>query len=215
MTPTRRAGANAVAQMAAAAAQQAVRSPSLCRIVITPRPAFRKQAYTTTPRRLAQIPSNTASSPASSTAATSASRPSGLAAENVDRVQHDLSPAADSTPIRNIAAEGLDDPLPAAGQTVVPLGEGSSQGIVDWTRSFHGLSSVPFTPEQSEILQEPLDAEDIEVKPDGIVYLPEIKYRRILNRAFRPGGWGLAPRGETIVTGKVVTREYGLVCDGR
>ncbi|TKA53933.1 Mitochondrial genome maintenance protein MGM101, partial [Friedmanniomyces simplex] len=42
-----------------------------------------------------------------------------------------------------------------------------------------------------------------------------IKYRRILNKAFRPGGWGLAPRGETIVTGKVVTREYGLVCAGR
>jgi len=60
-----------------------------------------------------------------------------------------------------------------------------------------------------------LDFDDIEIKPDGIVYLPEIKYRRILNKAFGPGGWGLAPRGETIVTGKVVTREYGLVCGGR
>jgi len=35
---------------------------------------------------------------------------------------------------------------------------------------------------------------DIEMKPDGMIYLPEIKYRRILNRAFGPGGWGLAPR---------------------
>lgn len=58
-------------------------------------------------------------------------------------------------------------------------------------------------------------ADDIEIKPDGIVYLPEIKYRRILNKAFGPGGWGLAPRGETIVTAKLVTREYGLVCGGR
>lgn len=47
------------------------------------------------------------------------------------------------------------------------------------------------------------------------MYLPEIKYRRILNRAFGPGGWGLAPRGESIVTGKLVTREYGLVVQGR
>jgi hypothetical protein len=30
---------------------------------------------------------------------------------------------------------------------------------------------------------------------DGVIYLPEIKYRRILNRAFGPGGWGLVPRG--------------------
>ena len=61
----------------------------------------------------------------------------------------------------------------------------------------------------------PIDLNDIEVKPDGIVYLPEIKYRRILNRAFGPGAWGLAPRGETIVTAKAVTREYALVVHGR
>jgi hypothetical protein len=103
-------------------------------------------------------------------------------------------------------SSGLSDPPP----TVV---EDGTQ--VDWTRSFHGLSSSPFTAEQAAILQEPLKFDDIEIKPDGIIYLPEIKYRRILNRAFGPGGWGLAPRGETIVTGKVVTREYGLVCGGR
>ena len=55
---------------------------------------------------------------------------------------------------------------------------------------------------------------------DGIIYLPEIKYRRVLNHAFGPGGWGLAPRGETIITekatgGGLVTREYALVCHGR
>ncbi|KAF1947876.1 Mgm101p-domain-containing protein [Clathrospora elynae] len=86
---------------------------------------------------------------------------------------------------------------------------------IDWTRSYHGLGSISFTPEQSETLLAPIAQEDVEVKPDGIVYLPEIKYRRILNRTFGPGGWGLAPRGESIVTGKLVTREYGLVVQGR
>ncbi|EXJ80800.1 hypothetical protein A1O3_07084 [Capronia epimyces CBS 606.96] len=86
---------------------------------------------------------------------------------------------------------------------------------VDWTRSFHGLSTEPFSKEAADILQAALDPEDIEIKPDGIVYLPEIKYRRILNRAFGPGGWGLAPRGETIVTDKSVTREYALLAHGR
>jgi hypothetical protein len=100
----------------------------------------------------------------------------------------------------------LSDPPPV-------LNEDERQ--VDWTRSYHGLSSAPFTPEQSDILQQELKPDDIEIKPDGIIYLPEIKYRRILNRAFGPGGWGLAPRGETIVTAKVVTREYGLVAGGR
>lgn len=64
------------------------------------------------------------------------------------------------------------------------------------------------------MLQEtPFD--DVEIKPDGIVYLPEIKYRRILNKAFGPGGWGLVPRGESLVTPKMVTREYALVAHGR
>lgn len=102
--------------------------------------------------------------------------------------------------------DGLVDPPPTLDE---------SERQVDWTRSYHGLSSTPFTAEQSAILQAELDPEDIEIKPDGILYLPEIKYRRILNKTFGPGGWGLAPRGETIVTSKLVTREYGLVCGGR
>lgn len=53
------------------------------------------------------------------------------------------------------------------------------------------------------------------MKPDGILYLPEIKYRRILNKAFGPGAWGLAPRSETSVGPRVVSREYALVCQGR
>ncbi|PSN66722.1 hypothetical protein BS50DRAFT_573542 [Corynespora cassiicola Philippines] len=86
---------------------------------------------------------------------------------------------------------------------------------IDWTRSYHGLGETAFTPEQADVLLTPLEHDDVEVKPDGILYLPEIKYRRILNKAFGPGGWGLAPRGESIVTGKLVTREYGLVVQGR
>ncbi|EME41923.1 hypothetical protein DOTSEDRAFT_74088 [Dothistroma septosporum NZE10] len=157
------------------------------------RAAQQSRAVSTTPRRWQQI--------AAAPTAPSASQ----AAANTARVANELSPSDESEPLRSLT-EGLDDPPPV-------LGEDERQ--VDWTRSFHGLSSAPFTKEQSDILQQPLAFNDIEIKPDGIVYLPEIKYRRILNKAFGPGGWGLAPRGETIVTGKIVTREYGLVAGGR
>lgn len=50
---------------------------------------------------------------------------------------------------------------------------------------------------------------------DGLIYLPEIKYRRILNKAFGPGGWGLAPRGEHTISPKNISREYALICNGR
>ena len=91
----------------------------------------------------------------------------------------------------------------------------SKDSKVDWTRSFDGLSQEAFSPEAAKILTAPINPDDIEIKTDGIIYLPEIKYRRILNQAFGPGGWGLAPRGETIVTSKAVTREYALVALGR
>jgi hypothetical protein len=60
-----------------------------------------------------------------------------------------------------------------------------------------------------------IDPRSLEIKPDGIIYLPEIKYRRILNEAFGPGGWGLAPRSDTAVGAKSVTREYALIVHGR
>jgi hypothetical protein len=129
----------------------------------------------------------------------------------------DPSPTAaplsnDDAPSNSPNLEVQDLTAGYADQNLV-LDEGSRQ--VDWTRSFHGLSAEPFSKETAEVLTQPIPEEDVEVKPDGIVYLPEIKYRRILNRAFGPGGWGLAPRGETIVTSRSVTREYALVVLGR
>ncbi|KAB5566280.1 mitochondrial genome maintenance MGM101-domain-containing protein [Coniochaeta sp. 2T2.1] len=106
----------------------------------------------------------------------------------------------------------------AAVQSTSPAlqnGNGDNPGAIDWSTSFHGLSTVAFDTEVAKILMAPLNKEDVEIKPDGIAYLPEIKYRRILNTAFGPGGWGLAPRGELVVGEKVVTREYALVVHGR
>lgn len=90
----------------------------------------------------------------------------------------------------------------------------ASNGI-DWTSSYHGLSTIAFNPDVAAMLMKPIPFEDVEIKPDGIIYLPEIKYRRILNQAFGPGGWGMAPRSELGVGDKVVTREYALLVHGR
>lgn len=85
----------------------------------------------------------------------------------------------------------------------------------NWATSFEGMSMQPFAKEVSQVLEAPINEDDVEIKPDGLLYLPEIKYRRILNKAFGPGGWGLAPRTETNVTDKIVSREWALICLGR
>lgn len=117
------------------------------------------------------------------------------------------APTPNRPTTENISKSGLSD-------KPIELDDTPDEKI-DWTRSFHGLSSEAFPKEAADILLAEMNPEEIEVKPDGIVYLPEIKYRRILNKAFGPGGWGLVPRSESIVTPKTVTREYALVCNGR
>ncbi len=86
------------------------------------------------------------------------------------------------------------------------LSENVKSDGVDWSTSFQGVGVAPFSPEASQILMADISQEDVEIKPDGIVYLPEIKYRRIPSRAFGPGGWGMVPRGDLVVEDRVVTR---------
>ncbi|CAB4016002.1 Mitochondrial genome maintenance mgm101 [Paramuricea clavata] len=86
---------------------------------------------------------------------------------------------------------------------------------------FRGASQEAFPEKISTILMAPINQDDIEIKPDGLLYLPEIKYRRILNQSFGPGGWALLPRGESLQfqnekdKSQLITREYALFCSGR
>ncbi|KAI6100126.1 mitochondrial genome maintenance MGM101 [Pisolithus sp. B1] len=135
-----------------------------------------------------------------------------------------LQGAADVPEIYELDPEGLPEAVASAPTAsfatpqsafVGELLPGSDHVATDWSRSYYGLSSQAFSKEIADVLLAPIDERDIEIKPDGLIYLPEIKYRRILNRAFGPGGWGLAPRTETNVGPRVVSREYALVCMGR
>ncbi|KAJ9165705.1 hypothetical protein NKR19_g130 [Coniochaeta hoffmannii] len=150
----------------------------------------------------------------------------GMSVEDVDTTLDPLPTIP--TPAPSSSSSGPSPTTPAgdsfvqAVQTTSPSysnGNGSASGggdgSIDWSSSFHGLSTTAFEPSVAAILMAPVATDDVEIKPDGIAYLPEIKYRRILNTAFGPGGWGLAPRGELVVGEKVVTREYALVVHGR
>ena len=77
------------------------------------------------------------------------------------------------------------------------------------------LSQSPFNENVAKILSEELEPQDVEIRPDGILYLPEIRYRNILMKAFGPGGWSLLPRGPHTVSGEFLSREYWLICHGK
>ena len=82
--------------------------------------------------------------------------------------------------------------------------------------SYEGIASGPFSRDVANVLLAPIDPVDVEIKPDGTLYLPEIKYRRRLNQAFGPGAWAMKPLGPaTVSDNKVLFRTYQMFCYGR
>ncbi|KAJ5542457.1 hypothetical protein N7535_004878 [Penicillium sp. DV-2018c] len=179
------------------------RAPSLRMGQLSNPMTRRAISYTTQNRNNQTAAKPTPSTPASKPAS-SASTPIPTGTPAASRVS---AATPDRATTENISKSGLSDkPLEL---------DNPAEEKIDWTKSYHGLSAAPFPKEAADILLAETDPDEVEIKPDGILYLPEIKYRRILNRAFGPGGWGLVPRSESIVTPKTVTREYALVCNGR
>eukprot|EP00158_Paraphelidium_tribonemae_P001809 Partr_v1_DN24836_c1_g1_i1_m29757 putative Mitochondrial genome maintenance protein mgm101 len=108
-----------------------------------------------------------------------------------------------------------DSHFQEVGQLSPSFLEDASDSTNCWSTTFRGIGSTAFPKESIDILLAPLEESDIEIKPDGLIYLPEIKYRRILNRAFGPGAWGMAPRGPHNIINKTLTREYALIVMNR
>ncbi|KAI1315296.1 hypothetical protein EDD11_001028 [Mortierella claussenii] len=194
-----------------AAKSASARVASTSKTVASNSPVYSKSDFSTT--RTSSSPSTITPSPVSAAAATpgSGTTPSfykdeGDDSSTVSKVGGESSQGANGGAVFSTGGWTLKD---------AAIGELGTEDSQDWTRSFSGMAIEPFEKEVAELLMKPLDPEDIEIKPDGILYLPEIKYRRILNKAFGPGGWGLAPRSEHSITPKSISREYALICRGR
>ena len=152
------------------------------------------------------------SSPSSGTKKESTSNANAKPIDPVININRDYSASNEpKTSISDIFTKSLND--------FTPIDTPSNNNTTNWSESYHGLGNAPFSVEAQNILNSSLPDDDIEITPDGLLYLPEIKYRRILNKAFGAGAWGLAPRSETLVQtqefGGLLTREYGLVIHGR
>ncbi|KAF6804880.1 hypothetical protein CMUS01_14751 [Colletotrichum musicola] len=180
-------------------------TPSTTPAKPTPAPQAAKKVYTPKPAPAKPVP-KPAPKPAPKPVSKPAPKPAPAPAEQPDPIFPDET--------------GPRPPAPSYFPTSAAYTPGAEQtnggaGYIDWTKSYYGLGTARFPKEVVDILAQPINLADVEVKPDGIIYLPEIKYRRILNAAFGPGGWGLVPKSDVVVGEKIVTREYALICEGR
>lgn len=76
------------------------------------------------------------------------------------------------------------------------------------------ITRESFSSEIANTLKKDIPVEQIEIKPDGMIYLPEIFYRKRLLDAFGPGGWCLLPKSDILLVEGYYIREYGLYCQG-
>jgi len=93
---------------------------------------------------------------------------------------------------------------------IVPVNEPVEEQAI-----FTGLSLRAVNESQAAILNEPAKPEEVEVRPDGQIYFPEMKYRIRLNRAFGMAGWGLRPLGDPVIRDGLVMQTWALYASGR
>jgi hypothetical protein len=72
---------------------------------------------------------------------------------------------------------------------------------------------VILTEEQKKILYAPVNDEDVEIRPDGLIYLPWMEYVTRLNQAFGLE-WALIPQGMPKVKGETVLWGFHLIVNG-
>jgi hypothetical protein len=82
-------------------------------------------------------------------------------------------------------------------------------------REFTGMATEPFPDKVVAALMRPVNPDDVEIKSDGIVFLPQAWYRTRLFEAFGPGGWAIRETRPSRVMGDLVVFPGALFCLGR
>jgi hypothetical protein len=82
-----------------------------------------------------------------------------------------------------IRTEGLP-PSPYAATTIT---------AVLPARTYERLGTIVLSPEQEALLDEPTPDDELDIRPDGLVYVSHEYVRRRLNKAFGRMGWSLIP----------------------
>lgn len=78
----------------------------------------------------------------------------------------------------------------------------------------HTAGTLEFTKEQKAILFAPVNKDDVEIRPDGLIYLPWMEYVTRLRDAFG-GKWAIIPVGDPNLEDELILQEYWLLLDGK
>lgn len=106
--------------------------------------------------------------------------------------QEQMAPIAGYSPNKLIKGAIMNDPENVNIETgevieTLPAVIEQKSAIANW----QGIAQEPFDKKTAQALEAKIPDEVIEIRPDGMIYLPQTEYRRILNKAFGVGAWAL------------------------
>lgn len=87
-------------------------------------------------------------------------------------------------------------------------------GSFDLQEMIASFGSIELTQEQQAVLFAPPADEEIDIRPDGLIYAPWTSYAKRLRAVFGMA-WGMVPGGEPKMSGELVVRPYFLVVRGK
>lgn len=82
---------------------------------------------------------------------------------------------------------------------IVPKGSPELRPGILSQININQVGTLELEPKTIEVLEEKLDPNDVQIRPDGLVYLPWTWYNKRLNRAFGLLHWALIPQGSPMI----------------
>jgi hypothetical protein len=108
-------------------------------------------------------------------------------------------------------------------QDIMPLENRPEANVSNARYSFEGASTLILTKEEEEKLTQPVNEDWVNIRPDGLIYLPQTFYRKILNTTLGIGQWAVIENatyrdknmdivyfdGSLFIRGKFVSKAVG------
>jgi hypothetical protein len=145
-------------------------------------------------------------------------RPSSSGAATPDDPFGDMDQEPEREAAPDSSSEGVVNRALAVSPRInAESGEEGADTLMFADHVYQGISMQPVTPEQAAALLREVQPEEVEIRPDGAVYLSHAKYRERLNEAFRPGGWGMRQLTPYRYSGdgSVLYADFALYAEGR
>lgn len=80
---------------------------------------------------------------------------------------------------------------------------------------YYGAGQLGLSREQQIALMQPVDPQWVDIRPDGLLYLPQIHYRRLLNGVVGAGNWAMIPQTKPLVQDSRMVLHYHLYINGK